>query len=496
MVDLQMYNRGSKNLYEHIYQQIRDQIVAGSIGAGEHLPSKRALAEHLGISVITVEKAYNQLVAEGYVYSLPRRGFYASALSRPAAFAPPLDADRDASPRPRTPPATSTAHGAHAGGGGGAPAPSVATARPALSEAAQEGARLWQRALRATMTQESEAEVFSPAPAQGTYRLQRAISDHLRESRGMDADPANIVIGAGAQLLDTMLVQLLGADATYAVEDPGYLRLTHIYRAMGCTVRHIPLDDEGVCTDALARADADILHLMPSHQFPSGRVTSIARRYALLSWAAQKPGRYLIEDDFDCEFRLAGKPIPPLAAIDASGCVIYTNTFSKSLSSALRLAYMVLPDDLMERFNTELGFYSSTVSSIDQIALARLLETGEYGRHVRRVRKRARAVRDALVGELERIDASADAGSLVVVEGADAGLHAVLAVATSRSPHDLLDALASYSDNVSLFSDCAWRSQHAASADGRVRLVVQYLGLSVEAARSLAHAVLDACWIE
>ena len=494
MVDLQMYNRGSKSLYEHIYQQIRDQIVAGSIGAGEHLPSKRALAEHLGISVITVEKAYNQLVAEGYVYSLPRRGFYASALSRPAAFAPPLDADRDASPRPTTPPATSAAHGAHAGGG--VPAPRVAAARPALSEAAQEGARLWQRALRATMTQESEAEVFSPAPAQGTYRLQRAISDHLRESRGMDVDPANIVIGAGAQLLDTMLVQLLGADATYAVEDPGYLRLTHIYRAMGCTVRHIPLDDEGVCADELARADADILHLMPSHQFPSGRVTSIARRYALLSWAAQKSGRYLIEDDFDCEFRLAGKPIPPLAAIDASGCVIYTNTFSKSLSSALRLAYMVLPDDLMERFNTELGFYSSTVSSIDQITLARLLETGEYGRHVRRVRKRARAVRDALVGELERIDASTAAGPLVVVEGADAGLHAVLAVATSRSPRDLLDALASYSDNVFLFSDCVWRSQHAASADGRVRLVVQYLGLSVEAARSLAHAVLDACWIE
>ena len=184
----------------------------------------------------------------------------------------------------------------------------------------------------------------------------------------MNVDPDNIVIGAGAQLLDTMLVQLLGADKVYAVEDPGYLRLTRIYQAMGCKVRHIPLDDDGVDLSALQKAGTDVLHLMPSHQYPTGLVTSIARRYALLSWAAERSGRYLIEDDFDCEFRLAGKPIPALASIDAAQSVIYTNTFSKSLSSALRLAYMVLPGELMERFKHNLGFYASSVSSVDLVA--------------------------------------------------------------------------------------------------------------------------------
>ena len=257
-----------------------------------------------------------------------------------------------------------------------APACMMSTDRSsdALSPSALEAARLWQSALRATLASEDEREIFSPAPAQGTARLRRAIAQHLHGTRGMNVDPNNIVIGAGAQLLDTMLVQLLGADKVYAVEDPGYLRLTRIYQAMGCKVRHIPLDDEGVDLSTLQKSGTDVLHLMPSHQYPTGLVTSIARRYALLSWAAERPGRYLIEDDFDCEFRLAGKPIPALASIDAAQSVIYTNTFSKSLSSALRLAYMVLPDELMERFRHNLGFYASSVSSVDQVALARLLE--------------------------------------------------------------------------------------------------------------------------
>ena len=218
-----------------------------------------------------------------------------------------------------------------------------------------------------------------------------------------------------------MLVQLLGADKVYAVEDPGYLRLTRIYQAMDCKVRHIPLDDEGVDLSTLQKSGTDVLHLMPSHQYPTGLVTSIARRYALLSWAAERPGRYLIEDDFDCEFRLAGKPIPALASIDAAQSVIYTNTFSKSLSSALRLAYMVLPDDLMERFGCNLGFYASSVSSVDQVALARLLESGDYERHVNRVRVRAREARDGLAALVRKAFPAGE----VSIEYADAGLTAL-----------------------------------------------------------------------
>lgn len=455
MLDYNLEQRGEASLYEYVYQQIRDDIVAGRIAAGEHLPSKRAFASHLGISVITIENAYSQLLAEGYICSKPRRGYYACELPEaPVLASAAEDADRD------TAPASFGVHDSY-----GQPEQFVS-----LSPSALEAARLWQSALRATLTSEDEREIFSPAPAQGTVRLRRAIAHHLRGTRGMNVDPDNIVIGAGAQLLDTMLVQLLGADKIYAVEDPGYLRLTRIYQAMGCKVRHIPLDGEGVNLGELLDTGADVLHLMPSHQYPTGLVTSTARRYALLSWAAERPGRYLIEDDFDCEFRLAGKPIPALASIDAAQSVIYTNTFSKSLSSALRLAYMVLPDELMERFRRELGFYASSVSSVDQVALARLLESGDYERHVNRVRVRAREARDGLVAIVRKAFPAGE----VSIEHADAGLYCVLAPASDRVGDGLIRVIANANIPYVNIDDCLWAGDGAITQRTTHRVLIQY----------------------
>lgn len=459
MLDYNLEQRGEASLYEYVYQQIRDDIVAGRIAAGEHLPSKRAFASHLGISVITIENAYSQLVAEGYICSKPRRGYYACELPDAPVLASAVeDADRD------TAPASFGVHDSYGQPEQFAP----------LSPSALEAARLWQSALRATLTSEDEREIFSPAPAQGTARLRCAIAHHLRGTRGMNVNPDNIVIGAGAQLLDTMLVQLLGADKIYAVEDPGYLRLTRIYQAMGCKVRHIPLDGEGVNLGELLDAGADVLHLMPSHQYPTGQVTSIARRYALLSWAAERPGRYLIEDDFDCEFRLAGKPIPALASIDAAQSVIYTNTFSKSLSSALRLAYMVLPDELMERFRRELGFYASSVSSVDQVALARLLESGDYERHVNRVRVRAREARDGLVALVRKAFPAGE----VSIEHADAGLYCVLAPASDKVGDGLIRAIADVGIPYVNIDDCLWANDQTTIQRTTRRVLIQYDDLS------------------
>ena len=459
MLDYNLEQRGEASLYEYVYQQIRDDIVAGRIAAGEHLPSKRAFASHLGISVITIENAYSQLLAEGYICSKPRRGYYACELPEaPVLASAETELDRDSAP------AGLNAHDADGQPEQFAP----------LSPSALEAARFWQSALRATLTSEDEREIFSPAPAQGTARLRRAIAHHLRGTRGMNINPDNIVIGAGAQLLDTMLVQLLGTDKIYAVEDPGYLRLTRIYQAMGCKVRHIPLDGEGVDLGALQNAGADVLHLMPSHQYPTGLVTSIARRYALLSWAAERSGRYLIEDDFDCEFRLAGKPIPALASIDAAQSVIYTNTFSKSLSSALRLAYMVLPDELMERFRRELGFYASSVSSVDQVALARLLESGDYERHVNRVRVRAREVRDGLAAIVRKAFPAGE----VSIEHADAGLYCVLAPASENVGDGLIRAIEDVGIPYISIDDCLWASDGAMTPRTTRRVLIQYDDLS------------------
>ena len=459
MLDYNLENRGEASLYEYIYQQIQDDIVAGRIAAGEHLPSKRAFASHLGISVITIENAYSQLLAEGYICSMPRRGYYACELPEaPVLASAETELDRD----------YATA-GLNAHDIGEQPEQFAA-----LSPSALEAARLWQSALRATLTSEDERGIFSPAPAQGTARLRCAIAHHLRGTRGMNVNPDNIVIGAGAQLLDTMLVQLLGADKTYAVEDPGYLRLTRIYQAMGCEVRHVPLDGEGVNLGELLDAGADVLHLMPSHQYPTGLVTSIARRYALLSWAAERPGRYLIEDDFDCEFRLAGKPIPALASIDAAQSVIYTNTFSKSLSSALRLAYMVLPDELMERFRRELGFYASSVSSVDQVALARLLESGDYERHVNRVRVRAREARDGLATLVRKAFPAGE----VSIEHADAGLYCVLAPASDKAGDGLIRVIADVGIPYVNIDDCLWANDRTTNQPTTRRILIQYDDLS------------------
>lgn len=468
MLDYNLEQRGESSLYEYVYQQIRDDIVAGRIAAGEHLPSKRAFASHLGISVITIENAYSQLLAEGYICSKPRRGYYACELPEAPVLATAAeDADRD------TAPASLGVHDSYGQPEQFAP----------LSPSALEAARLWQSALRATLTSEDEREIFSPAPAQGTARLRLAIAHHLRGTRGMNVNPDNIVIGAGAQLLDTMLVQLLGADKIYAVEDPGYLRLTRIYQAMGCKVRHIPLDGEGVNLGELLDAGADVLHLMPSHQYPTGLVTSIARRYALLSWAAERPGRYLIEDDFDCEFRLAGKPIPALASIDAAQSVIYTNTFSKSLSSALRLAYMVLPDELMERFRRELGFYASSVSSVDQVALARLLESGDYERHVNRVRVRAREARDGLVALVRKAFPAGE----VSIEHADAGLYCVLAPASDKVGDGLIRAITDVGIPYVNIDDCLWANDQTTIQRTTRRVLVQYDDLSPQTLDALQN---------
>ncbi|OZG51437.1 GntR family transcriptional regulator, partial [Pseudoscardovia radai] len=289
----------------------------------------------------------------------------------------------------------------------------------------------------------------------------------------------------------------------------GYPRLSSIYASYGFDVRHVPLDAGGIDIDALDASGADIVHIMPSHQFPTGRVTSVTRRYELLGWLAGGSERYLVEDDYDNEFRMAGRPIPSLASIDVLGRVIYIGTFSKSLGSALRLAYMVLPPVLAARYDAALGFYSSTVGVVDQICLARLLESGDYARHVNRYRTQRRQVRDALLAAL----AASPAAPRLSVEEADSGLHFVLAVRTGATEAQIARAglrhgvrlapMSRYAtaDDGAPWDDAAGYAGVGASAplpgyaDTMPRFVMQYDGLSPEAvprcSAALAAAVLE-----
>ena len=475
MRGIDLTGRGELPLYEYLYRCIRDQVVTGEIAAEERLPSRRALAERLGVSVVTVEGAYAQLVAEGYVVALPRRGYYAASL-------PALPDMAAAAPAPALPSREhKAAHGDERAAGG------VRYDLARGSSVASPGAaRLWERALRDVLSHESDDVLYRTPPARGVMRLREAIAGHLARSRGMSVNPELVVVGAGAQALYGLVAQLLRGCGPVGVEDPGYARASETYRAHGLDVRYLPLDAEGISVRALRGSGAAVAHVMPSHQFPTGRVMSVARRYELLGWAAEKGQRYLVEDDYDCELRLAGRPIPALASIDATGSVIYLNTFSKSLSSALRIAYLVLPAPLDAAFDERLGFLSTTVPAIDQVALAHALESGAYERHVARYRRGMRGVRDALVEGL----LDGPVGGRVRVEEADSGIHLVLAVEDDgRGERGIAAGARAAGVGLAPLSSFAHVPEHAAAGDGRARFVVQYDGLSVEDARAAACAL-------
>lgn len=408
MLTYSLGGRGGRPLYEYLYGCIRRDILSGALAAGERLPSKRALAEHLRISVITVEGAYQQLEAEGYVYTLPRRGFFVAAVERsvppeerPAAAAEPeerpwrLDLKRN----------------------------QVDTSRFPVSA--------WARLTRRVLAEDGDA-LLRPVPHQGLPALRRAIADDLRDFRGMTVDPAEILVGAGAEYLYLLLAQLLGRESVFAVEDPGYPKLRQVYGSLGAVCRPVPLDGQGMDVSALRASGARVAHLSPAHHYPTGLVTPIARRQALLRWA-EETGGYIIEDDYDSELRFTGRPIPTLRSIDAGGRVLYMNTFSQTISPSMRLGFVVLPPALLAEYRRRLDFYACTVPALEQHVLALFLSEGHYERHLSRMRKEYRLRRDAV---LEAFRSSPFADHVVISEQG-AGLHFLLRLETQRSDAEL-----------------------------------------------------------
>lgn len=495
MLTYSFASKGENSLYEHLYRCIKEDIENGNIEAGEKLPSKRSFAAHLGVSLITVEGAYAQLLAEGYLRSEPRRGYYACDLQQAGL----KRVNRSAA---------STA-GKVCKNRRADLAFSISEARDNKIFADLTGAATptgafpygsWAKSLRDALVCEPEEVLIGRVPAAGTERLRKAIAEHLRGFRGLDVDPSCIVVGAGSQVLYNFIVQLLGRDKRYGVEDPGYERLRKIYQANNVSLSEIALDSQGVHMKNVEKAKVDVLHLMPSHQYPTGIVTSISRRYELLTWASEQKSRYIIEDDYDCEFRLTGRPIPSLQSIDALGNVIYVNTFTKSLGPAFRIGYMVLPQQLAQEFSEKLSFYSCTVSAIDQLALARIIESGEYERHINRMRKQYRLVRDEFIGGLR----SSKLGSRMSISAEDAGIHFLLHLV----PEGNLNALqwerafkkAAEKDGVAIraVSDFFAAKNRASSNAGQdmASFVVSYDGLKnteiVKAVKALEKAAITA----
>ena len=410
MLTYPMEERGDLPLYEYLYRRIREDILSGKLTAGERLPSKRALAEHLQLSVITVEGAYAQLEAEGYLYTLPKRGFFVSQV------------DRTPAPKAPEPPAI--------------PVPEAARQwRLDLKSNQVDTARFpvstWARLTRQVLSEDGTA-LLRPVPHQGLEALRRAIADDLRDYRGMSVSPEQIIVGAGAEYLYLLLAQLLGPGAVFAAEDPGYPKIRQVYGKCGASCRPVPLDAQGMDLAALTASGATVAHLSPSHHYPTGLVTPIARRQALLRWAEQVDG-FIIEDDYDSEFRFTGRPLPTLQSIDRSGRVLYMNTFSQTISPSMRVGFVVLPPRLLERYRRELDFYACTVPALEQHVLARFLSGGYYEQHLSRMRKEYRQRRCAVLAAFR----SGPFARRITISEQGAGLHFLLRLDTDRSDADL-----------------------------------------------------------
>ncbi len=430
-------------LYEALYRFIRGDILSGKLQPGEKLPSKRALAEHLEVSKITVETAYSQLLSEGYICSREKVGYFVEAVERTAPVPP-------AAPAQGNPEKTSDILDLTGGG----------TEQFPFS--------VWMKLQREVMLDYGE-KLLLPLPNNGVPELRNAIAEHLASFRGLPVDPENILIGAGTDFLYNLLIQLLGRDKVYAVEEPGYGKIRRIYAAGGVESVSAPMDGFGVRPDCLG--DARVLHISPSHHFPTGLVTPVSRRMELLSWAQSRDG-WIIEDDYDSEFRFAAHPMPAMQALDRNGRVIYMNSFSKSLAPSIRISYLVLPTALMEEFRKKLGFYSCTVPSFEQYTLARFLSRGHFEKHINRMRKFYRNRRNRVVALLENCPYA----SMLTILEQDAGLHFLVKVDTELSDEALTRKLEASGIRVralsSFYHDGAHRDSHC--------LVVNYAGLREE----------------
>lgn len=414
MLTYSFENIGHTPLYEHLYKCIKNDIMNGTLPAGTKLPSKRSFASNLGVSAITVENAYAQLLSEGYIYSRPKKGYYVSTFSR--SLLPPRAMPETAVALPETRP--------------------VFFADFSSNQTRSDNFpfSVWAKLMRETM-QERNSELMTKPPCGGIFELREAIASHLKQFRDMLVQPEQIFVGAGTEYLYGLLVQLLGFDKVYAIENPGYEKIAQIYESYQVRRRFIDMDDCGIRMDRLEESGADVVHISPSHHFPTGIITPVSRRYELLGWAAKSDSRYIIEDDYDSEFRLTGKPIPALQSIDLMEKVIYINTFSKSLTSTMRISYMVLPPGLAQRFLEQMSFYSCTVSNFEQYALMRFIREGYLEKHINRMRNYYHRQRDALLDAIKKSPLS----SRVTITEEDSGLHFLMKIDTALSDTELME---------------------------------------------------------
>ncbi len=435
MTDLtiQLTDEKNKCLYQQIYEYIRDEIRTGKLLAGEKLPSTRSLAEYLQVARSTVDLAYSQLVAEGYVEARPCKGYYVGLVEELLELSPQTSEKEGLTEK-------EFSFGEETEGSKKGREEERKSSEWVRYDFSPHGVSLkhfpfatWKKITRNILV-DANSEMFALGDAQGDFRLRETISRYLHSSRGVNCRPEQIIIGAGTDYLFMLLEKILGRHVPIAMEEPTYQRAYKIFQSFAYEIIAVPMDSSGMNVEELRKTKARLAYVMPSHQFPTGVVMPIGRRMELLRWAKEREDAYLIEDDYDSEFRYRGKPIPSLQASDKNGKVIYMGTFSKSIAPAIRVGYMVLPQKLLACYRENCGYYASTVSRIDQRILNEFICDGYFERYLNKMRKIYRERHDYLLGLLAPFERSFQ------ISGENAGLHLLLTSRNGITEGELLEA--------------------------------------------------------
>ena len=412
MLTIPIETKSKMPIYEQIYRYIRDDIISGSLPCGMKLPSGRGLASHLSVSRNTIDMAYGQLVAEGYIEPVPQKGYYVCKLDYLYAQKENLYNG-------------GSAEGEQTGYGRENAVESKISYKVDFS---LNGVDMdyfpygtWRKLMRECLIDDNK-DLFLSGDHQGDLELRQAVQSYLYQSRGVRCKPEQIIIGAGSDYMLLLLSRIFESKKHIAMENPTYKQAYTFFESLGYQISPVSVDEQGMRTELLEATGAELAYVTPAHHFPMGMVLSASRRQKLLAWAGGEEGRYIIEDDYDSEFRYAGKPIPALHSQDPFGKVIYIGTFSKAIAPGIRISYMVLPEKLLNRYHQVADFYFSTVSRIDQRLISRFLLQGDFERHLNRMRKIYKTKHDMLLQELR------ESGLPVEIAGSSAGLHFLLVV--------------------------------------------------------------------
>ncbi len=382
-----------KVLYLDIYNEYVNKIKSNKLKPNDKLPSKRNLADNKNVSLITIEKAYDQLLQEGYIYSIEKKGYYVSQIELISPNKKIINKPKEEKQIKYIIDFTSTSDGSDIF-----------------------PFSVWSKTTRKVISNNSK-KLLLPCSYKGDEALRKAISKHLNNYLGMDVTYNQIIVSSGSETLYSLLINLLGRNKKYALEDPGHKSIANTYKEYEVDYTYIPLDENGIDINSLEKAKANVIHVSTNHHYPTGITMPIKRRYELLNYAIANDS-IIIEDDYDIELRLKGKPISPLYSLN-NNHVIYMNTFSITLAPSFRIAYMILPDNLLKQYETKMKNTNCTVPVLDQLILADFINDGSFERLLNRKKKKYREIREVLLQELKE-------NKDIEIKEADMGLHLLI----------------------------------------------------------------------